>query len=125
MAAVVAVDEMHASVQALNPLLQIVGAVASHRRAASGVCWQDAIEHRSAQFFCWAVVRLCRALPKTVWQRSTQAARMAAQSTAMAGVVASSIMEAVATRTMRVIAFTPAPLRSGLGPPYNKFCRVE
>jgi hypothetical protein len=43
-----------------------------------------------------------------VWQRSTQAARMAAQSTAMAGAVASSIRQA-AMRTMYVVAFIPAP----------------
>ena len=43
-----------------------------------------------------------------VWQRSTQAARMAAQSTAMAGAVASSIRQA-AMITMYVVAFIPAP----------------
>ena len=71
--------------------------------ALVGVCWHDEIEHRLAQFFCWAV-------PVMVWQRCTQAARMAAQSTAMAGAVASSIRQA-AMRTMYVVAFTlPPPL---------------
>jgi hypothetical protein len=37
---------------------------------------------------------VCWAVPAMVWQRSTQAARMAAQSTAMAGAVANSIRQA-------------------------------
>ena len=60
-------------------MLQIVREFASQRRAASGVCWQDEIEHRLPQACRWAGAR--------VWQRSTQAARMAVQSTAMAGAV--------------------------------------
>ena len=115
MAAVAANDTVHASEQERNELLQIVWALASQVRAARGVCWQDAIEHRLAQFFCWAVVWLCWALPKTVRQRSRQAARMAAQSTAMAGAVASSIKQA-AMRTMYVVAFIPAPREVRSGP---------
>ena len=64
-------------------------------------------------------------MPAMVWQRSTQAARMAAQSTAMAGAVASNIRQA-AVRTMYVVlAFVPAP-REVRSRPYlelNKFCR--
>jgi hypothetical protein len=81
-------------------VLQIVREFASQRRAARGVCWQDEIEHRLPQACRWAGAR--------VWQRSTQAARMAVQSTAMAGAVESSIRQA-AMRTMYVVAFIPAP----------------
>jgi hypothetical protein len=91
-AAVAANDVVHASEQERNELLQIFWPLASQVRSARGVCWQDEIEHRLAQFFCWAV-------PVMVWQRSTQAARMAAQSTAMAGAVATSIKQA----TMRTV----------------------
>ena len=101
MAAVAANDVVHASEQERNELLQIVWALASQARAARGVCLQDEIEHRLTQFFCWAV-------PAMVWQRSAQAARMAVQSTALAGAVASSIRQA-AMRTMYVVAFIPAP----------------
>lgn len=100
MAAVAANDVMQASEQERNEVLQIVREFASQRRAASGVCWQDEIEHRLPQACRWAGAR--------VWQRSTQAARMAVQSTAMAGAVESSIRQA-AMRTMYVVAFIPAP----------------
>jgi hypothetical protein len=49
----------------------------------------------------------------SVWQWSKQAVRIAAQSTAMAGAVASSIKQAP-MRTVRV-AFNSRPVKSGLG----------
>src|SRR5262245_1076017 len=107
MGCVAATDVMHASEQERNELLQILSEVASQRRTARGVCWQDAIEHRLAQVFCWAEVR--RVAPAAALQRSKQAARMAAQSTAMARADASNIRQA-AMRTMYVVvAFIPAP----------------
>jgi hypothetical protein len=74
------------------------------------------MEHRLAQLFCWAA-------PVMVWQRSTQAARMAVQSTAMAGAVASSTRQA-AMRTTFVVAFIPVPPREVRSRPtsqHNKF----
>ena len=82
-------------------MLQIVREFASQRRAARGVCWQDEIEHRLAQACRWAG-------PARVWQRSMTAARMAVQSTAMAGAGLRSIRKA-AMRTMYVVALIPAP----------------
>src|SRR5262245_32288631 len=111
MGCVAATDVMHALEQERNELLQILTEVASQRRTARGVCWQDAIEHRLAQVFCWAEVRRvapAAALPM-VWQRSKQAARMAAQSTAMARADASNIRQAAMRTVYVVVAFIPAP----------------